>query len=60
MPTSVHYPTPLNKQPAVSDPSASVPVGDVLSEQVLSLPMHAYMFDEDFELIIDALRGALT
>lgn len=43
MPTAVHYPLPLNKQPAVLDPSVNLPIGDELAEKVLSLPMHAYM-----------------
>ena len=58
--TAIHYPTPLNKQPAVSDLSASVRVADLLSDQVLSLPIHAYMSEGDFRLIIDAFRKSLT
>ena len=34
IPTTVHYPIPLNKQPAVADPGASLPVGDAVAEQV--------------------------
>ena len=59
IPTAIHYPTPLNKQPAVSDFSASVPIGDLLSDQVLSLPMHAYMSDDHFCLISDVFKGNL-
>jgi UDP-2-acetamido-2-deoxy-ribo-hexuluronate aminotransferase len=43
VPTAVHYPLPLNKQPAVLDQSVILPVGDKLAESVLSLPIHAYM-----------------
>lgn len=39
IPTAVHYPIPLNKQPAVADASAQLPVGDVLAQRVISLPM---------------------
>ena len=60
IPSAIHYPTPLNQQPAVSDLGASVPVGDCLSSQVLSLPMHAYMSDEDFCIITDAIKGKLA
>ena len=59
VPTAIHYPTPLNKQPAVSDVNVSVPVGNILSDQVLSLPMHAYMTDENFELITTTLTENL-
>ncbi|MGP5404254.1 DegT/DnrJ/EryC1/StrS family aminotransferase [Psychrobacter celer] len=43
IPTAVHYPIPLNKQPAVADASAILPVGDAVAERVMSLPMHPYM-----------------
>ena len=37
--TAVHYPSPLNRQPAVADPSANLPVGDRAAQKVMSLPM---------------------
>jgi len=40
IPTAVHYPIPLNKQPAVADKQASLPIGDRVAERVISLPMH--------------------
>ena len=43
IPTTVHYPVPLNRQPAVRDDNVDATVSDELSETVLSLPMHAYM-----------------
>lgn len=43
IPTVVHYPLPLNLQPAVAARQARVPVGDALAQQVLSLPMHPYL-----------------
>lgn len=47
IPTAVHYPIPLNKQPAVADSNAILPVGDTVAERVMSLPMHPYLaFDE--------------
>ena len=39
VPTAVHYPTPLNRQPAVSDVTAVLPVGDAVSSEVVSLPL---------------------
>lgn len=47
IPTAVHYPIPLNKQPAVADPNVQLPVGDAIAEKVMSLPMHPYMTEED-------------
>ena len=43
IPTAVHYPIPLNKQPAVANPNAILPVGDTVAERVMSLPMHPYL-----------------
>ncbi|EGR3959991.1 DegT/DnrJ/EryC1/StrS family aminotransferase, partial [Vibrio cholerae] len=45
IPTAVHYPIPLNKQPAVKDSSVFLPVGDEIAKEVLSLPMHPYLTD---------------
>lgn len=41
--TAVHYPLPLNRQPAVADKDAYLPEGDRAAEEVISLPMHPYM-----------------
>jgi len=46
IPTVVHYPIPLNKQPAVYDESAYLPVGDSVSKKIISLPMHPYLSEE--------------
>lgn len=43
IPTAIHYPIPLNKQLAVADCTALLPVGDTVAEHVISLPMHPYL-----------------
>ncbi|MCY1534867.1 UDP-2-acetamido-2-deoxy-3-oxo-D-glucuronate aminotransferase [compost metagenome] len=55
IPTAVHYPIPLNKQPAVADRTVSLPVGDEVAEQVMSLPMHPYMDAEAIQRIVQSL-----
>lgn len=55
IPTAVHYPIPLNKQPAVVDINAILPVGDAIAERVMSLPMHPYLTVEAQEKIVQAL-----
>lgn len=55
IPTAVHYPIPLNKQPAVADDNAVLPVGDLVAERVMSLPMHPYMSQADQSIIIKCL-----
>jgi len=55
IPTAVHYPIPLNKQPAVADANAVLPIGDAVAERVMSLPMHPYLTIEAQEKIVAAL-----
>ncbi|MNQ76894.1 UDP-2-acetamido-2-deoxy-3-oxo-D-glucuronate aminotransferase [compost metagenome] len=55
IPTAIHYPIPLNKQPAVADRSVNLPIGDRTANTVLSLPMHPYMTNEAQNKIIAAL-----
>lgn len=54
-PTAVHYPIPLNRQPAVKDDEAVLPVGDRIAERVISLPMHAYLSESDQAVILEAI-----
>ncbi|CAM3503606.1 aminotransferase [Xenorhabdus nematophila ATCC 19061] len=42
IPTAVHYPLPLNKQPAVAS-GVVLPVGDQIAQEVISIPMHPYL-----------------
>lgn len=39
VPTTIHYPIPLNKQPAFLDKNAGCSISDRLSDEVVSLPM---------------------
>ncbi|WP_029525625.1 DegT/DnrJ/EryC1/StrS family aminotransferase [Polaromonas glacialis] len=58
IPTVVHYPIPLNQQPAVADAAAKLPVGDTVAQQVLSLPMHPYLSPANQQTITVALQQA--
>lgn len=55
VPTVVHYPIPLNQQPAVADEKAPLPAGDTVAREVLSLPMHAYLTLADQVAVAAAL-----
>lgn len=59
IPTAIHYPLPLNKQPAVADQTKSLPIGDLAAEQVLSLPIHPYITELDQQQVIDALKASI-
>ena len=60
IPTAVHYPVPLNKQPAVSNQVAYLPVSEEVSGQVVSLPMHPYLETDDQDRVVSALQGAVV
>lgn len=55
IPTAVHYPIPLNKQPAVAS-NDKLPVGDQVAQEVLSLPMHPYLLSTEQEEIVNAIN----
>ena len=62
IPTGIYYPKPLHRQTAYSHfPVADngLPVTDRLVEEVVSLPMHAYLDAPTQDRVIDAVRGAL-
>lgn len=54
IPTAVHYPIPLNRQPAVADNDAYLPIGDKVAQKVMSLPMHPYMSEADIKRVVGA------
>ena len=63
IPTAVYYRKPLHRQEAygrcpVADGGA--PVSERLAEEVISLPMHAYLDPPVQDRIIAAVRGALA
>lgn len=60
IPTAVHYPIPLNKQPAVKDNSVRLLVGDEVAQQVMSLPMSPNLQDVEVQRVVDALERALS
>jgi dTDP-4-amino-4,6-dideoxygalactose transaminase len=62
VPTAIYYPKPLNRQEAFRQyPVAGngLPATDRLAEEVLSLPMHAYLDQPTQDRIIDAVRRAV-
>jgi UDP-2-acetamido-2-deoxy-ribo-hexuluronate aminotransferase len=55
IPTAVHYPIPLNKQPAVADTNCLLPAGDLIATEVMSLPMSPTLSVEDQQRVVSAL-----
>jgi UDP-2-acetamido-2-deoxy-ribo-hexuluronate aminotransferase len=63
IPTAIYYTRPLHRQPAYRHcplAEGGAPVSDHLAEEVLSLPMHAYLEPPIQDRIIDAVRRALA
>lgn len=58
IPTAVHYPIPLNKQPAVADAKVKLPIGDSVAQRVVSLPMHTGLNLLHQQKIVDSLVTA--
>src|SRR4051794_11654804 len=62
IPTAIYYPKPLHRLeayrrfPVVDN---GIPVTDQLAEEVLSLPMHAYLDPATQDRVIEAVRAAL-
>ncbi|MGJ0626972.1 DegT/DnrJ/EryC1/StrS family aminotransferase [Xenorhabdus bovienii] len=54
IPTAVHYPLPLNKQPAVASDMV-LPIGDRVAQEVISLPMHPYLSKKQLTIITNAI-----
>jgi dTDP-4-amino-4,6-dideoxygalactose transaminase len=63
IPTAIYYTKPLHRQPAYRGfPMADggVPVSEQLAEEVISLPMHAYLEAPVQDRIVGAVRRALA
>jgi len=62
IPTAIYYAKPLHRQTAYRHfpvAEAGLPVSDRLAEEVISLPMHAYLDEVTQDRIIEAVRRAL-
>lgn len=61
IPTAVHYPLPLNQQPAYTGLcDRPTPVAAQLAQQVMSLPMSADLSFQQQDAVMHALRAALA
>jgi len=61
IPTAVHYPVPLDLQPAFKDVQneGETPVSEEISKRVFSLPMSADLSVDDQQSILEHLRQAI-
>lgn len=63
VPTAVHYPVPLHRQPAFASlgyPQTCFPHSEEAARQVMSLPMHPYLDSGDQTRIAEVLKAAVN
>ncbi len=63
IPTAIYYPIPFHRQPAYqhfSHISGETNITVALTQQVISLPMHAYLNPDIQDLITNTILGALS
>jgi UDP-2-acetamido-2-deoxy-ribo-hexuluronate aminotransferase len=63
IPTAVHYPVPLNMQPAfasLGQGEGTFPKSDYAAKRVMSLPMDAFLDDATQDRIVSAVREAVV
>jgi len=58
IPTAIHYPKPLHRQPAYAQP-VDMPNAERAAERVISLPMSADLTDAQQDAVVSALRAAI-
>ncbi|MES2205631.1 MAG: DegT/DnrJ/EryC1/StrS family aminotransferase [Pseudomonadota bacterium] len=58
IPTAVHYPIPLNLQPAykTGNPEKDTPISCEVAKKVMSLPMHPFMNSSEINKVITNLK----
>lgn len=56
--TIIHYPIPVHEQPAYDDhdPRHDLSVTETATDEILSLPLHPWVTDEEIETVVDAIR----
>lgn len=60
VPTAVHYPLPLHLQEAFYDlgyKKGDFPISEAVSKEIMSLPMSAYLSEEEQDFVVAAIKG---
>ena len=60
IPTAIYYPKCLHEQPVFASEDRQLgdfPVSEMVSGEVLSLPMHPFLNDEDQDIIVNAISS---
>ncbi|GLQ45729.1 aminotransferase DegT [Dyella lipolytica] len=60
VPTAVHYPIPLHKQPSLLDGEVHLAISDKAAEEVISLPMSPYLDTSQQDFIAASLASSVS
>lgn len=63
IPTNIYYPKPLHIQPAFANQyyeAEDMPISIMCSHDILSLPFHPYMTQDDVKLVCNTLKEVLS
>ena len=60
VPTAVHYPIPVDQQPAIPVNEPPLPNAKAVSEKVMSLPMHPYLEESTQKDIVQKVVAAMS
>ena len=59
--TGLFYRLPLHEHPAFRDlPSRALPVSEMLAAEVIALPMHPDLTDEEIDRVVAAVKSAVS
>jgi UDP-2-acetamido-2-deoxy-ribo-hexuluronate aminotransferase len=59
IPTAIHYPVPIHKQPAYKNTNIALPVSEIVADKILCLPMHPYLNLHDQDKVINAISNSI-
>lgn len=62
VPAMIYYPVPLHQQKAYAhywDGTPTLPISEKLTEEVISLPMHSELTEEQIHAVVDTLKASL-
>jgi len=59
--TQIHYPIPVHKQKAYLElgHAAKLPITERICNEILSLPMHPFLREDEIQAVVDGVKNAL-
>ena len=60
IPTALYYPQPLHQVDLYADNKIKLPVTENFAKRVLSLPMHAYLSEDEVKYVAENLLELLN